>query len=435
MKSKIDKEIIYLAIPNIISNVSVPLLSTVDTSLMGNLTADHLGAVGLSSMLFNFIYWNFGFLRMGTTGMTAQAFGKRDHNNQSAVLSRGITLAIILAILIFALQNILFATGSQLLNIIPNQESLVLEYFSIRIWEAPATLLLYVLFGWLFGMQNSIYPMIITICINIVNIVISYISVRHFGMEIRGVAMGTVIAQYTGVILALGFIYWKFRSHLQCLSFTHLRPLSSLVDFMKINSNLFIRTVCLTGAFGFFYAKSSIAGPLALAGNIVLQQFLNWMSYAIDGFAYAAESLTGKYFGAEEESNTKTVISKSMLWGVVLSVGFSLVFYVFGNDLAKIFSEDVAVLSAIDKYLPWMVAIPIAAFASYIWDGVYIGLTATRSLMISMIISLAIYVTGYLIALEWLEPNTALWLSLTIFLLARGVVQSLYYRHYGLSLK
>lgn len=435
MKSKINKEIVYLAIPNIISNISVPLLSSVDTSLMGRLTPAHLGAVGISSMLFNLIYWNFGFLRMGVTGMTAQAYGREDKQDQVAIMSRAIVLALLIATSILLVNGVLYSLGSDLLKVLPEQQTLVGEYFSIRILEAPATLLLYVFFGWFFGMQNTIAPMIITIIINVTNIAISYIAVAKLGMEIEGVAYGTVIAQYVGLLLCVVIAWRRYPEHFKSISLKYLYPFSSLLHFMHVNASLFIRTICLTGAFGFFYAKSSTAGALVLASNVVLQQFINWMSYAVDGFAYASESLTGKYFGQEDRDSLHSTVTFSMLWGFGLSVLFSIAFYFGGIPIAKLFTQDAEVLTTMSEYLIWVGLIPVIAFASYIWDGVYIGLTATVSLMISMLLSVVVYIGSYYSLLSFMSPNHALWGSLLLFLLSRGVLQTIAYIVKGADLK
>ncbi|MCB0682028.1 MAG: MATE family efflux transporter, partial [Saprospiraceae bacterium] len=273
-----NREILRLAIPNIISNISVPLLSTVDTALMGRLSELHIGAVGIGAMIFNFIYWNFGFLRMGTTGITAQAFGKADVPAQVHTLGRAALVVFTLAALLLLLQIPIGYASFQLMNVNPSQYALVEEYFFIRIWAAPASLGLYAMIGWFFGMQNAIYPLILTVFINLINIGLSYFFVYHLGWEVRGVALGTVIAQYAGLTLALLLFFGKYRSLLQAFRREALIKWGEFRRFLLINRDIFLRTLSLTFAFAFFYSQSSAEGAMILAVNTILMQFLNWMS-------------------------------------------------------------------------------------------------------------------------------------------------------------
>ena len=298
-----NKEILRLAIPNILSNISVPLISSVDTALTGRLSDLHLGAVGVGAMIFNFVYWNFGFLRMGTTGMTAQAFGAKNDADIIHTLGRAFLVVSIVAALLIVLQVPIAEVSFKLMNISERQYPFIAEYFYIRIWAAPATLALYGFMGWFFGMQNAIYPLILTIVINVVNIICSVFFIKYLGLEVEGVAYGTVIAQYVGLLLAIVLFFFKYRYLLNHLSTAAILKWEELHQFLSINGDIFIRTFCLTFAFGFFYSQSSVGGEELLAVNVILLQFLNWMSYGVDGFAYAAESLVGKYKGAKENEN------------------------------------------------------------------------------------------------------------------------------------
>lgn len=418
-----NKQILRLAIPNILSNISIPLISSVDTLLMGSLSAAHIGAVGVGAMIFNFIYWNFGFLRMGTTGITAQAYGRNDEPFIINTLGRSIVVAILLAALVMALQ-IPFAQASfYLMNIGGDQYELVEEYFFIRIWAAPATLALYAMMGWFFGMQNAIFPLILTIVINVVNIALSYYLVVYLNMEVAGVAWGTVISQYVGLLLA-GLLFWgKYADLVKQFKQKALFQIEELQQFLSINRDIFIRTVCLTLAFGFFYSQSAASGELILAANVILLQFLNWMSYAVDGFAFAAESLVGKYKGASNDTQTQKSIRFSFIWGMVLAVLFSAVYFFFGENLLSLFTDKQEVIQSASPFLFWMVLLPILGTPSYIWDGVYVGLTASKAMRNSMILSLAIYIGSFFLLKNVINQIDALWLSLLIFLLARGIIQ------------
>ena len=423
-----DREIFRLAWPNIISNVSVPLLSSVDTALMGYLSAEHLGAVGLGSMIFNFFYWNFGFLRMGTTGMTAQSYGARNKPEITAVFFRALIVSTLIAILIIVFQNPIVDLGVVAMNATDTQADLVKAYVLTRIWAAPATLGLYVLMGWLLGLQNAVIPMLVTIAINLINIALSYYLIIVMGYGIRGVALGTVIAQYFGLILVLILIAVYFKKYLPRLPFSRIVEWSAYKKFFLINRDIFIRTLCLTFAFAFFYSQSSKYGEVLLGVNVVLLQFLNWMSYGIDGFAYAAESLVGKYKGAQDFKILDQTIRRVFLWSSVMAVGYALLYGLGGDLLFRIFTDVDQVIQAAGPYLLWMALLPIVGFASYIWDGVFVGLTASKAMRNSMLLSLLVYLICY----YTLEPHygvNALWTSLAAFLLARGLFQHyLFYR-------
>jgi MATE family multidrug resistance protein len=429
-----NKEILRLAIPNIISNISIPLLSTVDTALMGRLSAAHLGAVGLSSMLFNFIYWNFGFLRMGTTGMTAQAYGAENNKEIAAVLTRGLALAALLALIIFGLKEPIFAISADLLNVNDSQVPLVKEYFDVRIYGAPASFALFCLMGWFFGMQNAVIPLVITIVINVTNMAVSAYLVQVANMEIKGVAIGTVIAQYLGLLLSVIFILLRYRSNVKEISISFLKDIQAIKGYLSINRDLFIRTVCLTFGFGFFYSMSSKAGAMILAVNVILQQFLNWMSYAVDGFAYASESLVGKYKGKKDNALTLKSIRYSFYWGFAFALVFVVVYTFMGVPILKLFTNEIDVIEATKPFLVWVAIIPIFGFASYIWDGVYIGLTASRTMRNAMLLALLCYLFSFYALEGILTPVNNLWISLIIFLGSRGIIQWLYFRKYGLDL-
>lgn len=428
-----NREILRLAIPNIISNISVPLLSTVDTALMGRLSEVHIGAVGIGSMIFNFIYWNAGFLRMGTTGLTAQAYGKRDDVALTHTIGRALLVAMSIAAGLMILQIPLGQVSFFLMNVTAEQQKLVSDYFYIRIWAAPASLGLYAMMGWFFGMQNAIYPLILTIVINAINIGMSFFFVNYWGMEANGVALGTVIAQYFGFILALIFFYARYGYLLEHFKLKAIVEWEKLRQFLVLNRDIFIRTLMLTLGFGFFYSQSALTGELMLAVNVILLQFINWMSYGIDGFAYASESLVGKYAGAEDDAKTHRAIRLSFIWGMGMALVISAVYFFFGADLLRVFTDQADVLRAAQPYLFWMILFPILSTPCYIWDGIFIGLTASKSMRDAMLLSALFYVVAYFIFYESLG-NHGLWLTLLVFMVARGIIQQLFFWRKGLSL-
>ena len=429
-KMRKNREILRLAVPNIISNVSVPLLSTVDTALMGQLSALHLGAVGIGSMLFNFIYWNFGFLRMGTTGLTAQAFGANDKTQICQTFSRSLLVAATLAVLLLLLQIPIEWLSITLFQVEAGQSDLVSTYFRIRIWAAPATLASYVLLGWFFGMQNAVYPLYLTVLINVTNIIVSYVLIIHWNLGIAGAAWGTVFAQYLGIIGGALLLNHKYPSLVRRFTYRVMQDLEAFKEFFRINIDLFIRTFSLTFVFAFFYSQSSAAGTLILAANVILLQMVNWMSYGIDGFAFAAESLVGKYKGERNESQVNLMIKYCLYWGFGFASFFALIYALLGRSIFHLFTTELEVIEVGTPYLIYMIFFPIAGFLCYIWDGIYIGLTATRTMRNVMLLSLVLFlVLNY--GLKGPYGNHGLWLALLLFLLGRGLIQSIMYRKYG----
>lgn len=425
-----NRSILRIAIPNILSNISVPLLGTVDTALMGRLSEMHIGAVGIGGMIFSFMYWNFGFLRMGTTGITARAFGAEKEKEVAATLGRALVVAMFLALGMMIFQWPLGEAGFFLMNLGGEAEVLTAQYFYIRMWAAPATLGLYALMGWFFGMQNAIYPLILTILINVVNMIGSYWFIVHWGMEIDGVAWGTVIAQYVGFLAGLLLLAYKYRSYLNLLKVKMLLEINSLTSFFRINRDLFFRTLALTIAFGFFYSRSAAEGGLLLAVNVILLQYLNWMSYGIDGFAYAAESLVGKYSGARKLEQLRKIIRLSFWWGGGLALFFSLVYFIFGNQLLGIFTNQEEVIAAAQPYLGWMMLFPVVSFACYIWDGVFIGLTASAAMRNAMVVSLILYLGMHYGFSYWWDVH-GMWAAFLGFMALRAMFLWKSYRKMG----
>ena len=430
--AKINREIRALAIPNVISNVSVPLISSVDTYLMGQLSASAVAAVGLGSMVFNFLYWNMGFLRMGTTGMTAQSFGRQDTEEMTAVLLKSAALALVISLLFILFQRPLFDLASWAMSVEQSRLPEVSGYFTIRILGAPAALLLMALMGWLFGMQNAKFPLIITIFINIINIVASVYFVRYLNLGIEGAAWGTVLAQYAGVTLCLILILGRYRDRLEKRAFALKKIVHRISDLLKINQDIFIRTLFLSTAFLLIFRFSRDAGPDVLAINVVFLQFLNWMSYAIDGFAYAAESLVGKYKGAKDALHLNLSIKWNMIWGLLFAILFALIYGIFADELFALFieSDDGSLAEKAQSFYFWMALMPVVGFACYIWDGIFVGLTASIAMRNSMFLAFIIYLLAYYLLPASLG-NHRIWAAFFAFLIFRGLFQWFLFRRKG----
>jgi len=429
-----NREILRLAIPNIISNISVPLLSSVDTALMGRLSAWHIGAVGLGSMIFNFLYWNFGFLRMGTTGLTAQAYGRQDAEAMAGHLFRALIVAVLLAVLLLVFQVPIGRLAIWLMQVDGGQTSLVWEYFTIRLWAAPASLMLYGLMGWYFGMQNAVYPLILTICINIVNIVLSWILVQDYGLEVAGVAWGTVGAQYFGLFLALALLFVRYREVITQVSRHAVLKWSSFAAYLRINQDIFLRTLFLTTAFAVFYSASSGLGERILAINVILLQFVNWMSYGIDGFAFAAESLVGKYHGARDSERLYRVIQYCFYWCFAFAAAYAILFWVGERPLLYLFTDVGEVVNGAHPFMLYVIVYPLLGFLSYLWDGVFIGLTASKAMRNSMAFSFAGFVGAYLLLVPVYGAH-GLWAAMLFFMVLRGIVQTIQWRMKRINLQ
>ena len=436
---KLNREILRLAVPNILSNVSVPLISSFDTALMGGLGGTHIAAVGLGSMAFNFVYWNFGFLRMGTTGLTAQAYGRGSATGQRQSLLRGVALALIIGIALIVLQRPLLRLTEWLLNIRPDQIGLVEDYFTVRILAAPAAFLQMVLLGWFFGRQNAIWPLLLTLAVNAANLGLSYYLVAVEGWAIAGVAWGTVAAQYFGVLVGISFlVYGRYRVSdwpLHRASY-HLRSRQTaaagqtedagLRAFFRINRDIFLRTVCLTLSFAFFYNRANAldVGTATVAANVILLQLVNWLSYGVDGFAFAAESLVGKYAGAERQQRLRRVIRLIFVWGMGLAILYALVYGLGGSRLLALFAPEAsaaATLAVTLRYLPVLVLFCLLATPCYLLDGIFVGLTAARDMRQTMLYAFAGYLLSYYLVGQYFG-NWGLWGSLLLFMVLRAVL-------------
>ena len=418
----LNRAILRLAIPNIISNISIPLLGMVDTALMGRLESEvYIGAVALGSIIFNFIYWGFGFLRMGTTGLTAQAFGRREKSECSAILGRGLLLALGLGVLLIALQKVIVFIGFGLIHGEARVEELAQGYFLIRIYAAPATLALYVIQGWFLGMQNARYPMWLTVLVNIINIFFNIFFVYALEMKADGVALGTVCAQYLGVALA-GWLFWRrYRRYGRSLHFQSILHLQALKRFFSVNFDIFLRTICLVFTFAFFTAASASLSSLILAANQILLQYISLMSYAVDGFAFAAESLVGRFIGARQPRLLRLAVVWLFIWGWGWGAFFALLYGLFGRPLLHLFTNQTAIIQTAQPFLWWMILLPLAGSVAYLWDGVYIGATATKAMRNWMLVAtLLVFLPTYYLSIGPLG-NHGLWLALFLFMVARGL--------------
>ena len=318
----------------------------------------------------------------------------------------------------------LYAFGSWALNVPAATAPLVSDYFFVRIWAAPASLLLYVAAGWLFGMQDARSPLALAVSVNVVNIAASYALVEYRGLGTAGVAWGTVIAQYFGLAVAGGLLWWRYPQNVRALAGVAFGRLAGYRRLLRVNGDIFLRTLCLTFAFAFLYSRAAADSALSLAVVTVLLQFLNWMSYGVDGFAYAAEALVGRFAGANDGASLRASVRLAMVWGGGLAAGFALLYGSAGEELIAVFTDVPAVRARALELMPYLVALPLVGAACYIWDGVMVGLTATRAMRDTMFGALLLYVAGYYALREPLGEVAGLWAALLVFLGSRGALQT-----------
>lgn len=405
----------------------MPLLGAVDTAVIGHL--DHvyyLGAIAVGSIIFDFIFWGFGFLRMGTTGLVAQAYGAGNERETRIILMRVLTVAGIASTGILLLQYPLIKISLALVNASPEVESYTQVYYFIRIFSAPATLALFGLNGWFLGMQNSKYPMLVTITLNILNIILNLTFVLHFNMNVDGVAWGSLIATYLAFFFALILFRKKYGGINMNLRFKEVFDPVELSKFFSVNRDIFIRTLCLIFSYAFFVAKSAESGDLTLAANTILLQLWYISAYGIDGFAFAAESLVGRFKGAMDIDNLKLSIKGSFSWGLGLGVVGTLIYMMVGDGLLTIFTDNEEVLGAARAVLIWTIWAPLINSICFIWDGIYIGATATTTMRNSMLVATILFFIPVYYISEPLIGVHALWFSMTAFMIVRGLTLTIW---------
>ena len=420
-----DRNILQIALPSIVSNITVPLLGLADVAIVGHIGgAQHIGAIAVGGMIFNVIYWIFGFLRMGTSGMTSQAYGADDGDETARLLLRSLAVALAVAACILVLQRPLLRLALFAINPTPDMMPMVRSYFSICVWGAPAMLGLYGMTGWYIGMQNTRIPMLVSIIQNVVNIAASLILVFGVGMRVEGIALGTLIAQYAGFGMAVALFFGRYRTVWQRSVPRGVFVRGAMLRFFSVNRDIFLRTLCLVAVNLHFLSAGAAMGAETLAVNTLLMQFFTLFSYVMDGFAYAGEALCGRYTGAGDARRLHLTVRHLFGWGAALTVVYTLLYAVGGDTFLALLTDDRGVTVAARPYFAWALAIPVAGVAAFIWDGVFIGVTATRSMLLASVVAAVAFFLIYA-TLVADKGNHALWLALISFLFVRGAVQSL----------
>ena len=430
-----NREILRLAVPSILANITIPLVGIVDTAIVGHLSdAAAIGGIAIGTMLFDLLYWNFGFLRVGTSGLTAQAYGRGGKEECRRILAHSSGIALMGALLVWAIQW-LFVTG--VLAVVPcsaEVAEVARKYFFVRIWAAPATLLLFAFKGWFIGMQDTRSPMAVDIFVNAVNMIASYCLAVYTPAGVIGVAWGTVIAQGSGLLLACGILAGKYG--IVRIRWREMREALRGPDsrrMMALNGNLFIRSLCFMVVYVGFTSLASRYGDVELAVSSILMKLFMFFSYFVDGFAYAGEALVGKEFGMsradalnDEMSATSSlndIVHKLFNWSIGVGLVFTALYAFSGEENIALMTDEADVLQAAQSYMGWLIAMPIVSALAFMWDGIYVGATAGVEIRNAMIWAAVAFVIGYVVTFRWVGAQ-ALYIAYFAHLIARVVYLS-----------
>ncbi|MBT8091590.1 MAG: MATE family efflux transporter [Gammaproteobacteria bacterium] len=416
----------------ILSNVSVPLLGMVDTGVTGHLDSPvYLGAVAIGAMIFSFLYTGVNFLRMGTTGIAAQYFGADDNDGLRVSLGQALVVAVLLALAFIALQLPIGQLAMYLLGPDPATETFALEYFGIRIWSAPGTLANYVLIGWFIGLSNARVPLLIFLTINLTNIALDLLFVLVFGMKVDGVALASVFAEYSGLVVGITFAVAELRRRSGHWPLAQLVEVAEYKAFFAINANLFVRTMALIFTLAFVTAQGARLGGLILAANAVLMNFQHLTSFGLDGLAHAAEALVGKAIGQKRRDALEESVRLTLKWSLFFAIGFTALYLLAGPLIIRVLTDLPDVRATAMHYLPWMIVSPLVSVWCFLYDGVYVGATRARPMRDIMLVSTLVV---FLPAWYLLQPfgNHGLWLAFMLFMASRGIGMHVGYRRFVL---
>ena len=421
-----NRAILRIALPNIISNITVPIMGIAGTMIAGHLgnSVATIGALAIGVSIFNFIYWNCSFIRMGTSGLTAQAYGAQDWHTTTLMLARAVAVSLVVGVLALLFQRPLGLGALAIMN----GDDLVAEYFFARIWAVPAGVLLFGLNGWLTGMQNAIIPMVVAIVVNTIHVLCSIWFAFPLGMGIVGIAYASVVAQWAGVLATVAITWWRYHKGFVHITLREVIDLKAMKEFFLINRDIIIRTLCIVATYTFFTAASARMGDdRILAVNTILLQLFTLFSYMNDGFAYAAEALTGRFIGARDEASLRDAVKKCVIWCFVVAFIYIGVYVGWWRELLSLFISEGTpdaeqLLDYAGRYIGWIIAIPLAAAMPFVMDGIMVGATQSRIMRDSMILSTVAYFALFY-AFKPLIGNNALWLAFSSYMFLRGALQ------------
>ena len=412
----------------ILSNISVPLLGMVDTGVTGHLeNSTYLGAVAIGGTIFGFLYTGMNFLRMGTTGIAAQRFGANDNDGLRVSLGQAIIVALLIAFTLIAAQRPIGQLAMRLIGAEGAVQTHALQYFSIRIWSAPGTLANFALIGWFIGMQNARVPLLIFLTINLINIALDLWFVLSLGMKVDGVALASVIAEYSGLMVGLAFAIPALRRRTGHWPFARLFNIRAYAAFFSVNAHLFIRTMALVFTFGFVTAQGARLGGVFLAANAVLMNLQTLTAFGLDGVAHAAEALVGKAVGEKRRDALEQAVRLTLKWSLLIALGFCAAYVVAGPFLVRVLTDLPEVRETAMQFLPWLVVSPLVSVWSFLYDGVYVGATRAKAMRDIMIFStLIVFLPAWYLLQGY--GNHGLWLAFTLFMASRGIGMHIAYR-------
>ena len=414
-----NRAILRLTIPNIVSNVTIPLLGMIDIAIAGRIGDDTtIGALAIGTAIFNFIYWNFAFLRMGTSGLAAQAYGAGDRKETADILGRSLVASLLIALLLLIFNRPIGRLAMTIMEGSPEVMSLAAEYFFARIWAAPAAISIFALHGWLTGMQDSVTPMVVSILGNIINIAASLWFVFGMDMGVVGIAWGTVVAQYSSLLLTLLILFIRYRSYIQQISLKGSLQMEPLARFFRINSDAFLRTLSVCTVYTCFTAFSARFGDTVLATNELLMQLFLLFSYMLDGFCYAAESLTGRFIGERNRESLRRCIRLLTVWCGGVAALYIVAYIFWWEPILGIFTSSPTIMACAEEYIGWIVMVPLVGFIPFLIDGILIGATKTRIMRNTTFFALVAFFALFF-ALESSLGNRALWLAFIGFIVVR----------------
>ena len=419
-----NKTVLKLAIPSIFANITVPLVGMADTAIAGRLgDATVLGGIAIASMLFDLLYWNMGFLRVGTGGMVAQAYGRGDYKDAMSTFALGITTALAFAFLFIVCQWVYVEAAFHFIECSPGIEALAREYFFIRIWAAPATLSLNVFKGFFIGMQNAVSPMAVDITVNVTNIAASIFFAFYAGLGFSGIAWGTLVAQYVGLILAVSLMVFQYRRHFHLMDMRNdIRP-GKIRKFFMLNADLFVRSLCFLFIYAGLTSLAAKYGDVDLAVSSIMMKLMLLYSYFIDGFAYAGEALSGRYIGARDRESLTRAVKVIFMWCCGIGIVSTLGYWAGGEWLVRLMATDATVIAESARFLPWLLVMPFVSSVAFTWDGIFIGATATKALRNSMLWAVVGFFASYFL-LRGTIGVQSLWVGYMMHLVVRTVYLS-----------
>ena len=446
MMKPIDRQILRLAIPSILANITVPLVGMADIAVAGHLASESaalIGGITIGSMLFDLLYWNFAFLRAGTGGMTAQAYGRGDMGYAADTLSRALGISLVAAVLLLLSQWLVVSVVFLFVDCSPEVRELAESYFFIRIWAAPATLSLMAFKGWFIGMQDTVSPMAADIIVNVTNVAMSIALSFGFGpfpaLGFTGVAWGTVTAQYIGLLFSLAVVAIKYKGVFRGYGLSRIVASfrgPDIKSFFKTNADLFVRSVCFIAVYIGYTIISARYGDLLLASSSIIMKLMLFFSYFTDGFAYAGEALTGKYTGRRDISSVRLTVRHTFIWSMGIGMLFILINALVSVPLFRLMTSDAAVVDVSGNFIIWLVLVPLFGCPAFTWDGIYLGATATRAIRNSSLWSVAAFFAVWLggIALTGLPFSSTETLVPAIHLLLMAYLAHLAARTISLSI-